>query len=62
MTEHLKAFLKFLALNRNVSPHTVRGKNKATQRVLCGKGLWDFEISAFRIDRDYFQPANRMPL
>lgn len=24
MTEHLKAFLRFLALNRNVSPHTVR--------------------------------------
>jgi integrase/recombinase XerC len=24
MIEHLKAFLKFLALNRNVSPHTVR--------------------------------------
>ena len=24
MIEHLKAFLRFLALNRNVSPHTVR--------------------------------------
>src|SRR5207248_437929 len=24
MTEQLKAFLKFLALNRNASPHTVR--------------------------------------
>ena len=24
MIEHLKAFLRFLALNRNASPHTVR--------------------------------------
>ena len=24
MIEHLKAFLRFLALNRNLSPHTVR--------------------------------------
>ena len=24
MLEHLRAFLKYLALNRNVSPHTVR--------------------------------------
>ncbi len=34
MTEHLKAFLKHLALNRNVSPHTVRAYDSDISQLL----------------------------
>ena len=55
MTGHLKAFLQFLALNRNASAHTVRAyESDLTQllhHVAGGAGVTPTELEPSRLDR-----------
>ena len=55
MTGHLKAFLQFLALNRNASAHTVRAyESDLTQllhHVAGGAGVTPTELEPARLDR-----------
>lgn len=55
MTEHLKAFLKFLALNRNVSKHTVRAYDSDVsqflQHVAADAGVRPRQLQPTALDR-----------
>jgi integrase/recombinase XerC len=55
MTEHLKSFLRFLALNRNVSPHTVRAYDSDLSQfiahVASAAGVKRAELEPERLDR-----------
>ena len=55
MTDHLKAFLQFLKLNRNVSPHTVRAyESDLTQFIAhtaAAAGLKRSELTPDALDR-----------
>ena len=56
MTEHLKAFLLFLKLNRNVSAHTVRGYESDVTQFLAHaaarRGVTRAELDPAWLDRD----------
>jgi integrase/recombinase XerC len=55
VTAHLKAFLKFLALNRNVSPHTVRAYESDLSQLLvhlaAAQGVKRSELEPVSLDR-----------
>ena len=55
MTEHLKSFLRFLALNRNVSPHTVRAYDSDLSQfiahVASAAGVKRADLAPERLDR-----------
>jgi integrase/recombinase XerC len=55
MTEHLKSFLRFLALNRNVSPHTVRAYDSDLSQfiahVAATAGVKRADLDPERLDR-----------
>lgn len=55
MIEHLKSFLRFLALNRNVSPHTVRAYDSDLSQfighVATAAGVKRAELAPERLDR-----------
>ncbi len=52
MNEHLKAFLKFLALNRNASAHTVRAYESDLSQLL------DYTARAVGVKRSSLTPAH----